>query len=135
MMRKYSLHICLMFLLIPILGLAQTPVVENKAFYTNLAQRDALNEQQLELVSADDHKDFWKDQNDFESLLAKQNPEAYQIYLNAKGSAYRLHQKICSAECVHTEHYLNKAAFYAVNGEDDIDVALTTKTKKPQIKD
>lgn len=135
-MRKYSLHICLMLLLIPVLVSAQTThVAENKSFYINLAQRDALNEQQLVLVSIDDHKDFWKDQNDFESLLAKQNPEAYQIYLNAKGSAYRLHQKICSAECAHTEHYLNKAAFYAVNGEDDIDVVLTTKTKKPQIKD
>lgn len=122
-------------MLIPLLGLAQTHLVENKIFYTNLAQQDALNEQQLILVSADDHKDFWKDQNDFESLLAKQNPEAYQIYLNAKGSAYRVHQKICSAECEHTEHYLSKAAFYAVNGDDDIDVALTTKVKKPQLKD
>lgn len=135
MMRKYSLHICLMLLLIPILGLAQTHLVENKIFFTNLAQRDALNEQQLKLVSADDYKDFWKDQNNFESLLAKQNPEAYQIYLNAKGSAYRLHQKICTHDCEHSEHYLNKAAFYAVNGEDDIDVALSTKMKKPQIKD
>lgn len=135
-MKKYSLHICLLVMAVPMLVLAQTGTVDKtKSFYTELAKRDALNEQQLTLVTADDHKDFWKDQNDFETLLAKQNPEGYNVYLRVKGNAYRLHQKICAAECNHTEHYLNKAAFYAVNGEGQFDIALSAETKKPQEKD
>ncbi|MDT0605899.1 hypothetical protein [Croceitalea rosinachiae] len=122
--------------LIPILGLAQIGIAGNtKSFYAELGQRDALNEQQLVMVSDDDYKDFWKDQTHFESLLAAQNPEGYQIYLNSKGFAYRLHQKICTTACEHSEYYLNKAAFYAINGQEDIEVVYASKIKKPQIKD
>ncbi|MDT0539016.1 hypothetical protein [Croceitalea sp. P059] len=132
---KYSLHICYLLVLIPFVGTAQIDDSHTtKHFYSDLAHRDALNEQQLILVTADDHKDFWRDQNEFEALLAETDAEGYLIYLNAKGYAYRLHQRDCSLACSHSEYYLNKAAFYAINGQDDVDMALTVKTKKPQVK-
>ena len=135
-MKKYLAHICWLVITLPVLGTAQTTAAKDVvSFYTHLAERDALNEQNLLLVNKEDHDDFWKDQNDFENLLAEQNPEGYRIYLKEKGRAYRQHQKECGEECQHTEHYLNKAAFYAINGQLVNRVVYAPKKRKPQVED
>lgn len=118
----------------PVLVTAQENTAQDAlSFYVTLAKRDALNEQHLILVNAEDHKDFWSDQHNFENLLEQHDPQAHAVYLKSKGDAYRIHQKVCTSDCEHTEQYLAKATFYTLNGQEDVVYAL--KIKKPQIKD
>ncbi len=134
-MKRISLHIILL-LLLPVSVMAQHPQGENLVdFYEGLAQRDALYEQNLSLVSLEDQKDFWKDQNSFEQLLAQKNPQGYRIYLKNKGKAYRVHQKNCQVSCQHSEHYFRKAAYYSVHSIVDGEFAFAVDTKKPQSND
>ncbi|GMN06397.1 hypothetical protein MTsPCn5_17860 [Croceitalea sp. MTPC5] len=132
-MKRYLLHICWLVMLIPCLGFSQESTTNvMQVFYTDLAKRDALHEQQLTFVNLEDQEDFWQDQNDFENLLGKENPKAYQVYLKGKRMAYRLHQKECDASCGHGENYVKKAAFYSIHA---LETTYAFKTKKPQIRD
>ncbi len=120
-------------MLIPCLGFSQESTTNvMQVFYTDLAQRDALHEQQLTFVNLEDQEDFWQDQNDFENLLGKENPKAYQVYLKGKRMAYRLHQKECDTSCGHGEAYVKKVAFYSIRA---LETTYAVKTKKPQIRD
>lgn len=118
------------------LVIAQEYPAENTiAFYTQLAQRDAAYEYHMSLRALEDEKDFWKDQIHFEEQLSKNNPRGYHIYLRTKSKAYRSYQKECAGLCVHSEHYLRRAAFYVVNAQQESELAYSLDTKKPQSKD
>ncbi|WP_394973943.1 hypothetical protein [uncultured Croceitalea sp.] len=133
-MKHILLHIFYLSLLIPFTGIAQEDNV--KLFYSDLAKRDALQEQNLVFTNLEDCKDFWQDQNDFEILLNRRNPFAYKIYLKSKANAYNLHHLDCDANCEHDENYLSKKTFYMLNGAGDTKLSYTSsKRKKPQIRD
>ncbi len=135
-MKKYFLHICLIAIAVPFMGMAQQDIEKNTLkFYTDLAERDASNEQGMVLVNEEDHQDFWKDQNDFEMHLRNQNLEGYTIYLKRKGNSYRMHEISCNDSCNHSEEYYNKASFYKSHSQLKTDIAYVLKTKKPRVKD
>lgn len=135
-MKKHSLHIYWILVMIPFMGMTQQDVQQSTiTFYSNLAERDARNEQKLVLVNEEDHKDFWKDQKNFEAQLHDKNIKAYFIYLKSKGQAYQVHAIGCDANCNHSEEFYQKAAFYSSYSQFQTEMAFVSKTKKPQIKD
>ncbi|WP_350284494.1 hypothetical protein [uncultured Croceitalea sp.] len=125
----------LFLLLLPLLGVAQLSETVNVQFYEEMAKRDAWHEQHLNLTTDEDREDFWKDQDDFETLLAQKNPKAYHIYLNTKGRLYSQHQSICNDSCQHSGHYAQKTAYYQAHAQESSNFVYSAKTKKPRVKD
>ena len=134
-MKVKSLHIMLFSLSFPLLGAAQLSETVNVQFYEEMAKRDAWYEQHLNLATDEDREDFWKDQDDFETLLVQKSPKAYNIYLSTKGKLYAQHQKICGDSCQHSGHYAQKAAYYQAHVQESSNFVYSAKTKKPRVKD
>lgn len=89
------------------------------AFYTAMAQKDALFEQAIHLDAEEDEVDFWNDQKKFEQDLKQKNYTAYKAYLQGKNKAYSLHEQQCNTSCKHGEHYDRQASFYYTYGSFD----------------
>ncbi len=86
------------------------------AFYTAMAEKDALFEQSIRLDSAEDEADFWKDQKEFEQDLKQHNYTAYKSYLKGKKEAYHFHEQHCKTKENHGEYYYLQASFYYIHG-------------------
>jgi hypothetical protein len=94
------------------------------AFYTAMAQKDALFEQAIHLDAEEDEVDFWNDQKKFEQDLKQKNYTAYKAYLQGKNEAYNLHEQDCDTSCKHGEYYKLQASFYYTYGSPDYVSAL-----------
>lgn len=129
-MKRTAVHI--VFLICLPVGLWSQVNAPEKGygFYAELARNDAQYEHTLTKMLTEDEIDFWADQKTFERHLAENDPQAYQIYLNSKGSAYRAHQKICGQHCGHGEQYFRNASFYMVNAQAEDEMAYTVEPKK-----
>ena len=129
-MKRSAVHIILLICL-PVGVWSQVNSLEKHyRFYAELARTDAQYEHTLTTMPTEDQVDFWADQKTFEKRLAKNDPQAYQVYLNSKGSVYRAHQKICGTHCGHGEQYFRNASFYMVNGEAEDVMAYSVEGKK-----
>ncbi|MCK0160931.1 hypothetical protein [Allomuricauda sp. F6463D] len=82
------------------------------SFYKAQAQSDAKYEQSFVVVSAEDEKDYWEDQERYERDLKNQNSEAYNVYMNEKRSAYTKHAQLCKDLCTHSDYFYQQASFY-----------------------
>ena len=112
---KSVFYYLIFMMLVPIGMGAQDIGAENLDFYLTLALKDAKLEQRINLLDAEDEKDFWLDQLRFEKALLAKNPEAYKAYLKGKHIAYARHQKECKGH-KHSELYHRQASYYAVKG-------------------
>lgn len=103
------------------------------AFYTAMAQKDALFEQSIRLDSQEDEADFWNDQKNFEQSLKQHNYTAYKAYLQSKKEAYSHHEQHCEAISNHGEYYYLQASFYYVYGTLEYTSTLA-KTQRRNIR-
>ncbi|OQD43986.1 hypothetical protein [Croceivirga radicis] len=118
---KASVRTLVLFMAImPLLVCAQQPQKVNVLFYEKLAERDALNELNLNLVDAEDEADFWKDQERFEAELQKKEPNAFAIYLAKKKIVYLAHKKTCSEKCKHSALFAKHASKYFLDDKEII---------------
>lgn len=131
-MKRTAVHIIFLICLPVGVWSQVNPIERGHRFYAELAHADAMYEHTLPKMAIEDEIDFWTDQKTFERHLAENDPQAYQIYLNSKGSAYRAHQKICGTHCGHGEQYFRTASFYMVNGEAEDVMAYTAEPKEPK---
>ncbi|MFD2588822.1 hypothetical protein ACFSQJ_17985 [Croceitalea marina] len=100
-------------LILPLGVLGQTKrLMSTEAFYASLAEKDAKYELSYTFLSAEDERDFWKDQESFENALADKNILAYQFYLKHKIKFYKDHQAACSLKCGHSTLFLKHATTY-----------------------
>ncbi len=93
--------------------------VQGLRFYENLAQRDALYEQELMVISDQDEVDYWTDQRTYERHLGKVNFPAYLAYMKAKKEAYRGHLEQCAHLNSHSQLYFENAREYLSLSESE----------------
>ena len=107
-----------LFLGILLVGLSlqvqgQTALTDTKLlrFYEDLALRDAIYEQGLQLDHQDE-LDYWNDQENFERELGKSNFSFYLVYMKSKKEAHRKYLQECKGSCDHSDVYWNKMRNY-----------------------
>lgn len=136
-MKPILLHILLITICLPQLGMAQSGDMESRdRFYEQLGIRDAKHEISIIAMNIEDESDFWKDQRAFEDLLMKESPTHYQSYINGKAEVYRQHKIHCGNRCGHSEKFSRQISFYIINGNPmvngEVVFAPKAKTLKPK---
>ncbi|MEN1784574.1 MAG: hypothetical protein AAGF77_05475 [Bacteroidota bacterium] len=130
-MKQRLLYVLLLSSL-PWVLMGQVAYKDTKMFYTSLGLKDAKYEISLTHLSPEDEKDFWVDQQNYETLLKRRHPQGYQYYLKGKRQVYQQHKLLCDEGYAHSPLFAQKMSYYLAKGDllPDQNVVYSSESKQ-----
>jgi hypothetical protein len=84
----------------------------NLSYYQTKGEQDAELEKKFKASSRSEERAFWKEQEQYEKNLKKENKRAYRVYVQSKNDAYAAHFHSCSDHCHHSDYWYQHAGYY-----------------------
>jgi hypothetical protein len=82
------------------------------SYYQERGKEDAIFEQNFKASTKSEERAFWKEQEQYEKKLKKENRRGYRVYIQSKNDAYAAHYHNCSNHCHHSEYWYEHAGYY-----------------------
>lgn len=91
---------------------------DKMAYYESRGAEDARFELEFKAKSKAEEKAFWKEQQEYEKNLKKENKKAYRAYIASKQEAYTEHHHHCDDHCYHSDSFYHHAGYYYYGYEE-----------------